>query len=578
VIFNLSVAQRELRLAAHSVRFYRARAGMAAAGLVGIITACLGLEELERHSTLLLGQALFTLAAWIVFVMAAAGFGATADSVSSEKRAGTLGLLFLTHLKGPDIILGKLIAQISRFLVLIVVLFPLLAAPTIVGGITGAQLFRLFISIANMLLFSAAAGMLASTLCVREQVAKSKALQIVLFFAAVLPLLAAVLRRFGCDSSVCLAIDLLSPVYAQRVALGSVIGPQTSWFYISAAVVLLISCGLLAAASWFAPRCWQEGRKKALWTRIAEKFSNCTTIKTRSSEGRVLLDRDPFFWLVVRDPYLRRTLWVSMVFAIALTILADPFLSIYWSRGGFALLVSGVLLFFLFAVAKIAIGRVAVSQIAGAKENGILEAILASHVRIEQIVAAQFRGLIQLLGRPLVALAVLAGATLFYSLSTIDLIADTFTSPPEINEYRFRALVILVIAVTFLFFDAITMTWAGLFCAFKFSRLAKAHSWTGFLALAVPNVLYLVLVPTLLQFRSVNPLFEAFYPPVILWMIVKVVSNVVLLCYSRRWLIHAARQTVTAPLEQTRESTFFPSSGVVRQFLEDNLTFRKSRG
>ena len=39
-----------------------------------------------------------------------AGRRSSADCLSSEKREGTLGLLFLTDLKGYDIVLGKLAA------------------------------------------------------------------------------------------------------------------------------------------------------------------------------------------------------------------------------------------------------------------------------------------------------------------------------------------------------------------------------------------------------------------------------------------------------------------------------------
>src|ERR1044071_7229131 len=112
---NLPVASRELRLAAYSVRTYRGRAGMVAGGIAGVVCAFCGFDELERRSPYILGQTVFFVSALAVFFIAAAGFGMTADSVSSEKRAGTLGLLFLTQLKGREVILGKLFANSLRF-------------------------------------------------------------------------------------------------------------------------------------------------------------------------------------------------------------------------------------------------------------------------------------------------------------------------------------------------------------------------------------------------------------------------------------------------------------------------------
>src|SRR5688572_8189033 len=42
------------------------------------------------------------------------GLGRICDSLSEEKREGTLGLLFLTHLKPSDIVLGKLSCYLLR--------------------------------------------------------------------------------------------------------------------------------------------------------------------------------------------------------------------------------------------------------------------------------------------------------------------------------------------------------------------------------------------------------------------------------------------------------------------------------
>ena len=45
-----------------------------------------------------------------VFYCLLSGVWFTADCLSEEKREGTLGLLFLTDLKGYDVVLGKLVA------------------------------------------------------------------------------------------------------------------------------------------------------------------------------------------------------------------------------------------------------------------------------------------------------------------------------------------------------------------------------------------------------------------------------------------------------------------------------------
>lgn len=572
---NLSIAQRELRLAAHSVRVYRFRTWIAAGGIVGSIWAFLGFGEIGQRSPYLLGQAVFVVSAWAVFCIAGAGFGATADAVSVEKRAGTLGLLFLTHLKGRDVILGKLLANSLKFFAGVVALFPILAGPILLGGVTFGQSVRLFVAIANMMLFSAAAGLLASTFCLREQVAQSKALQIVLLFAVGFPLTARILRYFGFDSSLCLALELASPLYAHQTALGGVTGPQPGWFCFSAVFVLLTSCAMLAIAAWFIPHSWQEGARMGLMETILERLRGALKqiILARSRIGAALLDRNAFEWLAVRDQSLRRAVWLIIVVTVLLVVGLDCVLSLFWPRAGFSMVVCPTLLFLLLSLVKVRAGRLAVTHIAHAKEQGILEAIVASRLRFSDIIAAQFRALRNLLAWPLLALIPVCLAAYIYCLPGIDRLADSFTSPPEIGLYRFRAFFIVIVALVFLFLDPVALTWAGMLCGFKASRASKACAWTDFLVLAVPNTLFLALLVFLLQFHSIRPYLEHFYPPVGLWIGLKVATDLVVIAYSRAWLLHAARPSLTTPLEQFREAPFFPTRKTVREFLKANLAF-----
>jgi hypothetical protein len=471
------------------------------------------------------------------------------------------------------VILGKLVANSLRYVIGLVALFPVLMGPLLLGGVGLEQCARLFISIGNMMLFSAAAGMLGSTVSVREQAGQAKALQIMLLFTGGLPLLAKILRYYGWDSSLCLWMDLVSPLYAQRSALGGLVGPQVGWFIFSATIVFLMSCSMLAAASWLVPRMWQEGGKQSLAEVIGEKLRGTIrrTIPARSEEGKRMLDGNPFEWLVMRDQSLRRAMWILLGGTVGLVVLLHPILSAYWSPAAFPLFICVQLVFVLVAIVKVRAARLAVRHIAGAKENGVLEVIVGSRVSLEEMVRAQFRALWNLLGGPQLALVPLLLAALAYTLPGIDRLADTFTTPPETAAFRVRAMFILVVALVFVFLDSITLTWVGMMCAFKASRAVKAHSWTGFLVLALPNTVYLALVVALVQFSTMRPMLEAFLPPVLIWIGIKLATNLVLYFYSRAWLLSAARESVTAPLEQIREKGFFPKGTEVRQFFRNNL-------
>jgi len=104
----LPIVERELRVAARRPSTYRMRflAGLAVMSLwfvllVGTemaVPAQLGRHLFNALGVLTLGFSMF------------AGVFLTSDCLSEEKREGTLGLLFLTDLKGYDVVLGKLAA------------------------------------------------------------------------------------------------------------------------------------------------------------------------------------------------------------------------------------------------------------------------------------------------------------------------------------------------------------------------------------------------------------------------------------------------------------------------------------
>src|SRR5208282_939788 len=71
------------------------------------------------------------------------GVRSTADCVSEEKREGTLGLLFLTDLKGYDVVGGKLVATSLNSFYGLTAIFPVLAIPLLMGGTTSAEFWRI---------------------------------------------------------------------------------------------------------------------------------------------------------------------------------------------------------------------------------------------------------------------------------------------------------------------------------------------------------------------------------------------------------------------------------------------------
>ena len=130
----LPIVDRELRVAARQRATYWTRLGIASGAIfvglvVFVLTSGLAPQQTGRH--------IFTwLAGSLLGYCLAYGRRATADCLSQEKRDGTLGLLFLTDLKGHDVVLGKLVATSLRGFYGLLAVFPVLAVPLLLGGTT----------------------------------------------------------------------------------------------------------------------------------------------------------------------------------------------------------------------------------------------------------------------------------------------------------------------------------------------------------------------------------------------------------------------------------------------------------
>ena len=107
----------------------------------------------------------------------------TADTISREKREGTLGLLFLTPLTPIGIVFGKSLVHTLRAITLFLAVLPALALPFLLGGLTWKDCVVSLLLNGSALVLALAAGLLASTLVTDSRRALSLALVLSLGFA-----------------------------------------------------------------------------------------------------------------------------------------------------------------------------------------------------------------------------------------------------------------------------------------------------------------------------------------------------------------------------------------------------------
>jgi ABC-type transport system involved in multi-copper enzyme maturation permease subunit len=156
----LPIVERELRTSARQSFTYNLRVlGLLAVLLAGVVFGSnYGFQQ--NLGPKLFGALHATLfcAIWI-FVPFLAG-----DSISRERREGTLGLLFMTPLRAPDIVIAKGLAHGLRALTLWLAVLPVLTLPFIMGGIGWSEAVMSVLINSSAICLALAAGLAASAL------------------------------------------------------------------------------------------------------------------------------------------------------------------------------------------------------------------------------------------------------------------------------------------------------------------------------------------------------------------------------------------------------------------------------
>ncbi|PYK98613.1 MAG: hypothetical protein DME19_11875, partial [Verrucomicrobia bacterium] len=164
----LPIVERELRVAARRRDTYRMRV---TAALVAIVMfGWMMLTFLQAVPSAMHGRYLFRTLFGLAFGYCLfIGARLTADCLSEEKREGTLGLLFLTDLKGYDVVFGKLAATSVNSIYALLAILPVISLPVQLGGVTATELWQSALVLLNTLFLSLASGIFVSTLSRNER-------------------------------------------------------------------------------------------------------------------------------------------------------------------------------------------------------------------------------------------------------------------------------------------------------------------------------------------------------------------------------------------------------------------------
>lgn len=306
------VVERELRVASRQSRTFWSRALWAGGAL--FLVAWVALDAGPYTQSAVLAQRIYWILATITFLHTfLAGVGATSDSISEEKREGTLGLLFLTDLRGWDIILGKLAANSLRTVFGLLAIFPIIALPLLLGGVTMGDFLRLALFLLVHLYFCLGVGMVCSTLLRDERRSLSVAVGLVLAYAA-LPSLIGIAQFERTLNQLPSAYYRFSPVFGFIASSEAVYLKQAKHFWECLVAMAFIGTGCFGISAFLLPKVWRQSIAGA---RLARAQNLWSTWKLgdpaeRSVYRRKLLEINPVYWLSCRDRLRPWTLFLVL--------------------------------------------------------------------------------------------------------------------------------------------------------------------------------------------------------------------------------------------------------------------------
>jgi len=380
----LPIVDRELRVASRRWSTFLIRSGLGLlAGLLSVPALLLGWMSGGGSGA---GQGAFVLLANYLFVVAVlGGLLLTADCLSSEKREGTLGLLFLTDLRGYDVVLGKFAALGLHSIYGMVAVLPVLGLPLLIGGVTGGEFWRVSLALLSVLFVSLSAGMMISALSRQASRAFSGTLLLLLGLVAGLPLGGRLSVALGGPAWLA-HLSWIGPAHAFSVGQTASSTALSREYWLSLGFSHALGWAFLIVAAAVAPVSWQDREQPRDRSRFASRFFGGPLARLfRARRSADWLDRDPMLWLMGERPALKILLWSVAGASCLMVILVCSMMPAGQSTG----IVFGwnIVVLLIFGLALV---EHTCRFWVEARQNGNLEALLALPLQSKQILASHW--------------------------------------------------------------------------------------------------------------------------------------------------------------------------------------------
>ncbi len=517
----LPIVERELRVAARQPLAFLLRF-FAALGATLFWLTLLGSRS-ATMTTAGAGQTFFTIASILLFIgCALSGVFLTADAISNEKRDGTLGLLFLTDLRGYDVVLGKLVSSSVRAAYALLGVFPVLALPLLMGGVTAGQFWRVVLTLLTTLYLSLAIGIAISAFTRQSRTSMGATFLCLIFFTAVLPLLYYVIEDWPGSAHIRFLLLWPNPSFTLACALET--PPNLIDYWSSLAIIVTLSTLMLLAASLALPRVWQERVR--------------STRSARSMNGAAArFISNPVEWLSIRQQPSALLVWglLGAVAAICIGFAIHSVLSSgtgVWMRSSF--LLAFVTAFGAHQLVKYMIAAEASRRFSEDRVSGAMELLLVTPLTPRQIIEGQRQALWHFARGPFFLCAL---------LNILLLVLLILKSPFGSTSTAFIWQVAILGGIILLAVDYYALSWLGMWHGLTRRRHHRAVLHTLLRVMLPPWIAVFVIMTTMTGgFGWANRV-------ILYWFVVSVIASIMSGQFAQARLRQDFRRTVRAGVE-----------------------------
>jgi ABC-type transport system involved in multi-copper enzyme maturation permease subunit len=537
---------RELLVGARRKSTRWLRVGVAAGAILLGALFIVSLSVSGRMGTGMMGSSLFQVLVSMAFgITGLFGVFFAADAISSERREGTLGLLFLTRLRGRDVVLGKLTSTSLRSAYALMAGLPVMALPIILGGVTFKSYAFAALVLGNTLFLSVSAGLLVSSFNRKPVRAVMGTLFLVLSIVGLPFLMDTIMSAFDEQQWTPFA-SLLSPGYSLSRSLAGtsaeflwgVLGQHLiGWLFLSVAA---------RRTSRITEKIRQPSKAKAVrWLRSADET---TTL-------RLLRDRSPIQWLIShrsRGPTITALIVVALTGVVLLITEVAVGGSQQTQAGAMAMsAIQGLFSFVLLIWLTVEAAR----QTGDARSSDAFELLLATPLTTAEIVSGFFHGIWRIFGVAIltVLLLQLVSAWLLWSGGNADFGAGgvnvSIGGTPDLSVYQ---LISAVFGVVNFVASCLALIWVGMWMGLRSESTTAAAAKTYVFVIVIPGIFLAIGVGLLFGIGLAMAGFSMFWLNAVIQGVAALLVKLGFILWARRQLLRNFREAANGTLIRRR--------------------------